>query len=203
MRVARRGDHVEIQRLDFAHAGAAVDRRRGARDADGDVAQRIVDRCGPAQCRSGCGPTRRNMLFFVHGGSSVSRVALRQRSRSRSPSARAAGPSTAIIRSWNGGYGAPAITRCCVLRRVLAGVPAARRQIDAAAEGDRVVDDHDLLMMRAAGRMRVVVAESRSGGAASTTGRTAAPTRGRARRSSGSPRSGCGPAARGGGAPGR
>ena len=47
-----------------------------------------------------------------------------------------------------------------ILRRVLARVPAARRQIDAAAESDRVVDDHDLLMVRAAGRVRVVVAKA-------------------------------------------
>src|SRR5678809_1800793 len=43
---------------------------------------------------------------------------------------------------------------------MLAGVPATRRQIYAAAESDRVVDDHDFLMMRAAGRMRVVVAKA-------------------------------------------
>jgi hypothetical protein len=43
---------------------------------------------------------------------------------------------------------------------MLAGVPAAQCEIDAAAERDRVIDDHDLLMVRAAGRMRVVVAET-------------------------------------------
>ena len=110
--VTRGGDHVEIQRFHFAHAGMAVDGRLGARDADGDVAQRIRRWMAARQFRLGCGPARRNMLFFVQGGSSVSCVARRQRSRTRSPSARAAGPSTAIIMSWNGGYGVPAITRC-------------------------------------------------------------------------------------------
>jgi hypothetical protein len=43
---------------------------------------------------------------------------------------------------------------------MLAGVPATRCQIDAAAESDRIVDDDDLLMMRAADRMRVVVPET-------------------------------------------
>ncbi len=109
---------------------------------------------------AGCGPARRNMLFFVHGGSSVSCVALTpalaqqiaQRARRRTFDRHHHVVERRVRRA---GHHA-----VLVLRRVLARVPAARRQIDAAAERDRVVDDHDLLMMRAAGRMRVVVAKA-------------------------------------------
>ena len=42
---------------------------------------------------------------------------------------------------------------------VLGSVPAAYGEIDAADESDRIVDHHDLLVMRAGQRMRVVVAQ--------------------------------------------
>src|SRR5262249_4432551 len=46
-----------------------------------------------------------------------------------------------------------------VVGRVIACVPAAAGEIDAAVERHGVVDDHDLLVVRAADRVRVVVAE--------------------------------------------
>jgi hypothetical protein len=47
-----------------------------------------------------------------------------------------------------------------VVGAVLARVPAAHREVDAADEGERIVDEHDFLVLRAGHRVRVVVSET-------------------------------------------
>ena len=42
---------------------------------------------------------------------------------------------------------------------MLAGIPALAGQVDTAAEGDRIVNDDELLMMRRADRLRTVLTE--------------------------------------------
>ena len=46
-----------------------------------------------------------------------------------------------------------------IVREMLGRVPAAHREVDAADEGHRIVDHHDLLVLAAGKRMRVVVAQ--------------------------------------------
>ena len=169
-------------------ACAAAVHRHGARDADRDIAQRIVHGCGHA-VPAGCGPTRRNMLLRPRRIERLVRglaPAVAQQVAERAPPDLDGHHHVVERRVRCAGHHA-----VLVLRRVLARVPAARGQVDAAAEGDRVVDDHDLLDDASRRRDACCRSGSRSGGAASTTGHTAAPTRGRARRSSGNPRSGC------------
>ena len=158
--VARGGDHVEIQRFDFAHAGVAVDGRLGARD------RRRRRRAADASMDGGqaaAGRVRPGAPEHASSSSTADRAfrasPMRQRSRTRSPSARAAGAFDRhhqVVKRRIRRAGHHAVL---ILRRVLARVPAARGQVDAAAERDRIVDDHDLLVMRAADRMRVVVAK--------------------------------------------
>src|SRR5918994_1346150 len=73
-------------------------------------------------------------------GGTFSPVACRQRSRTRSSSARAAPPG--------------------LVRSVLGQVPAAGREIDAAAEREPAIDNHELLVLAATGRMVAVELEA-------------------------------------------
>ena len=77
-----------------------------------------------------------------------------------------------------------------------AGVPAMARQIDAAAKGQLIVDDDDLLMVAGADRMMVVEAEAHAAVACATAAASASAARARACRPSRNPRSGCSNAAR-------
>ena len=158
MRVARRRDHVEVQRLHLAHARAAV-RRLGARDADSDVAQRRLHGRRPRRDRRVRRAAPEHSLLrprrierFARRTAPALAQQVTQRARSRTFDGHHQVVKRRVRRTAHHAVRA--------LRQVLACIPAARSQVDAAAECHCVVDDHDLLVMAAADRMRVVVAEA-------------------------------------------
>jgi hypothetical protein len=87
-------------------------------------------------------------------------VAIRQRLRAVAASSFAASPSTAIITSWNGGYGFVLEGAARIVRRCGRASPSAIGEVEPAREGHLVVEHDDLLVVGACQRMGVVEAEA-------------------------------------------
>ena len=151
-RVLRRRDHVEVELLDLLDRRQLAARRCGARDADLDVLQlrreggrpRIIVGAGAHACD--------HRLHLLPGGGEPALA--RQR---REAARRFAVQHDHQVVERRIGLAVGDAPR--VLRQVLRAVPAPHREVDAADEGDSVVDHHDLLVMRAGHRVRVVVAQ--------------------------------------------
>ena len=186
-RLAGGRDHVEIQRLHFAHAVRSVRSGFGPRDRDPHVSQRSQRATQASAKTKAVRRAARNKRRRFAGGSIACPSPC---ASAHAPDRRARGlhrlqPPSSDRETADRASLDDAL---CVLGRVITGVPAPAGQIDAAAEGDAIVDHDDLLVMRAADRMRIVVAEVHAMMRLPAQARRAAPTHGPARKPSGSPR---------------
>ena len=146
-RLLRRIDHVLVQRLDLAHLAFAGIERQGARDADGDIAEIGLDPFGPGNGPGGDGGQR-----LIAGALPAPAGELGQ-----GPRGGAVDRHLHVVEGRVGDAGRVDAAGC--RRPVLGGVPAPDREVEPADEGDRVVDHHDLLVVRGADRDLVVQAQ--------------------------------------------
>ncbi len=141
------GDHVGEKRLDLAHGGAAIDGGLGARNADGDAGKMRVDAFRPGVATGGRGSQ------LLAGGT----VPARPRQFAERGGGVAIDHHLNVVERLVG-----LVTRidaeivCRIVRR---GIPATDRNVEAAAEGETVVDDDDFLVMGSAEWNFIIEAE--------------------------------------------
>ena len=151
-RLLCRRDHVEIELLHLLDRGQLAARRCGARDADLDALQVGRERRGPRVVVAARTRARDRRLQLLAGGP-VPALARQRREAARG----FAVEHHHQVVERRVGLAVRHAPR--ILRQVLRAIPAAHGEVDAADEGERIVDDDDLLVMRARHRMRVVVAQ--------------------------------------------
>ena len=145
-RAAGRGDRRQPQQLDLVHQVLAVVLGAGAGDRDVDVGEQGLDLLGPAL------PLLGDLLEPLPGAALPPLASEFGDRMSGGPGHHA---GRVVPRPGRPALGASGCrtTSVRVAVGVVGGVPAVRGDVDAADEGQAVVDDHDLLVMRSADRV--------------------------------------------------
>ena len=146
-RAARGADRVEVERRDLAAPRPVAERGHRAREARAHVVEVGLELVRP---RVGAGLRGRDALAG-RGTPPLARQ-LAERSRGRAVDRDADVVERRVVEE-------AGVAAARVGHPVLARVPAARGEVEAAREGDRVVDDDELLVVTAARRMDRVESE--------------------------------------------
>ena len=150
-RAARRADGVQVEGRDLAALGRLADGGQRPREARVYAAE-----IGLELLRPGIRARPRGRDAFARRGAPTLASEPAERTRRGAVERDADVVEGCVVRE-------PRVVAPLVAGPVLARVPAAGGEVEASREGDGVVDDHELLVMAAAGRMEPVEREPQPG----------------------------------------